>query len=125
MRKTFKIAGGLFLATVYLVAVFLFYGHCISADTFVYSDETKSDISYFSDLSFLVSEATLPSGTAYQPVVSTISTVSSAHFKEFSTIIKINSIILTNSFVSYRLQSVNFPIRLRKANLLFPFHGFW
>ncbi len=125
MKKTFKIAGVVSLSVTYMIAVSLFYGKFASIDTFINSGETTEQASYFSFPSFLVSEANLPSEISYLPVVSFVSSGSSFHFKEFSVILKINEIILTNSFVSYSFQAINFPVRLRKANLLFPFHSFW
>jgi hypothetical protein len=125
VRKTLKIAGVVIFSATYLVAVSLFFGKFLPTNSYFYFDEPTERTSFFSFPSFFAAEANLPAEIAYHPVVTSVSPGTSFHFQEFSAILRINDIILTNSFVSYSFRFVNFPVRLRKADLLFPFHGFW
>lgn len=54
-----------------------------------------------------------------------VKTVSSFSFKIIPGVFKTVEQAFTKLFSRYVFQSVNFPIRLKKANLIFPFHNFW
>ena len=45
--------------------------------------------------------------------------------KTFSACLKHSEKTISSEFVQYIFQAKNFPVRLRKADLLFPFHYFW
>lgn len=125
MKKAFKISGTVFLAVFYSIAVLLFteivtppvspVSETHSAGNRILFEVSpsvylgvplaqKSSINHFNGATY--------SGPDFQ-------------YNEFSAYLKNAEKSISSEFVQYVFQAKNFPVQLRKADLLFPFHYFW
>ena len=125
VRKTCKISGISIVSILICLGLYVTYGFYATNELhgINYDDSEKSSW-YYSDqtnpFSFTIPEET-PVFTS-----SNCSNSNSITGHKFTPgILKTFERILSESFVNYSFQSLNFPVRLRKANLLFPFHNFW
>ena len=125
MKKVFKISGAVFTAVLYSIAIFLFaqytplpgthdnkslstenriHFEAVPAEFFGVPITQKTGINLFSGVKY--------SGSDFQ-------------HKAFSACLKSAEKTYSTAFFQYVFQSKNFPVKLRKADLLFPFHYFW
>ena len=125
MKKVFKISGALFTAVLYSVAVFL-AAENISPSVSPVSEMQSSGIRILFEVS--------PSGILGIPLTqeSSVNLFNGAKYsgsdfqhKTFSACLKHSEKTISAEFVQYIFRAKNFPVKLRKTDLLFPFHYFW
>lgn len=125
MKNVSKIAEVVFTAVLYSIAVLLFTVHAKPQFSFA-SEKQPAGNQIFFEVS--------PSGIlgiplTQEPGVNLYSgashTGSDFHHKNFSACLEYTEKAFSSKFVQYAFQAQNFPVRLRKADLLFPFHNFW
>jgi hypothetical protein len=120
-----KISGAVFAAVFYIIAVLLFADNITPPVSSVSETQsTGNRILFENSLSPILgipltqkSGISLFNGATYSG--------SDFQFKEFSAYLKSAEKSISSEFVQYVFQAKNFLIRLRKADLLFPFHYFW
>jgi hypothetical protein len=125
VKKAFKISGAVFAAVFYSIAVFLFAEIVTPPVSPVSETQSTGD-----SISFEVSPSDyLGVPLTQKPGINLFNgaTYSGSDFqyKDFSAYLKNAERSISSDFVQYVFQSKNFSIRLRKADLLFPFHYFW
>jgi hypothetical protein len=125
VKKVFKISGAVFTAVIYSIAVFLAAENIAPLVTPV--SETQS-----SGIRILFEESS--SGILGIPLTqeSSVNLFNGAKYsgsdfqhKTFTACLKHSEKTISSEFVQYVFQAKNFPVKLRKADLLFPFHYFW
>ena len=125
MKKAFKISGTVFAAVFYSIAVLLFAEIVTPPVSPVSETQSTGNRILFevSPSDFLGVPLTQKSGIN----LFNRATYSGSDFQynEFSAYLKNAERSISSEFVQYVFQAKNFPVRLRKADLLFPFHYFW
>lgn len=123
MKGKFKIAGTFFLTVVYSLAVNLVvYSSVHKEYGATYHPEQEQFHASFSDsLIFHTGPATDSGGSHFN--------IPGPDFRNkpalLSPLIYSARKLLDATFAQYAILSVNFPVRQRKADLIFPFHYFW
>lgn len=121
----FKISGAVFTAVLYSIAVFLFYENIpLPASSVSESLSTENSISFESTPSGFLGDP-LTQETVIHYFTGIKYAGSEFQFTDFSACLKYSEKTISSEFVQYVFQAKNFPVRLRKADLLFPFHYFW
>ncbi len=109
----------------YVTAVFLFSQNSLNTSFSDYENTPDENQAYFQS----VSTGLLAIPPAQEPFAFNFTTAkyqnSDYHFKEFSACIRNIEQAGSSEFFKYIFSSVNFPVKLRKADLLYPFHYFW
>jgi hypothetical protein len=125
VKKVFKISGTVFTAVLYSIAVFLFTQYAplpgtpgnktLSTKNSIHLEAVPAD--FFGVPLTQESGINLFSGVKYSG--------SDFQYKAFSACLKSAERTISSAFIQYVFQAKNFPVKLRKADLLFPFHYFW
>jgi hypothetical protein len=125
VKKTIKISGAIITALLYSIAVILFAENVSLQVSAVSEPQTACTRLLFE---------TCPSGILGVPITQESinhifagSKYSESDFqsKKFSACLKYCEKTFSSAFVQYVIQTKNFPVKLRKADFLFPFHYFW
>jgi len=125
VKKLIKTAGAVLTAMLYSVAVYVAVAFMSPPVSPVFESQPSENRIFFE---------VSPSGILGIPLnqETTVNLFSGAkysdsdfQYKPHTASLKYAEKILTSEFVQYVFQSKNFPVRLRKADFLFPFHYFW
>jgi hypothetical protein len=125
VKKVFKISGTVFTAVLYSIAVFLITENALLPCSRFAEPYSTGNRSYFETDSDRMLGVPLTQKTSFHHSTGVKFAGSEFQFKEFSDCIKYAELIVSSEFVQYVFQTKSFPVKLRKADLLFPFHYFW
>lgn len=125
MKKVYKISGSLLAAVLYSLMALLLTQRTPLPDSSVSNTQsTESQVQF----------VTVPADfigvpLTREPVINLFSGIkySGSDFQQkiFSAYLKHFENSISSEFVQFTFQAYNFPVKLRKADLLFPFHYFW
>ncbi|MGD9928545.1 MAG: hypothetical protein AB7U05_00885 [Mangrovibacterium sp.] len=115
----------LLAAALYSLAVFFVPDHSPRQGSPLSETQTIETRSYFEvGPAGLLGEPLNPE-TCFNLLSATRHSKSEFQHNSFSAILKQTGKLLAVRFVNYTSQEINFPVRLHKADFLFPFHYFW
>lgn len=113
------------MAVLFSIAVFLFsenaplsvsrYTSAISAENRIYFEATSAG---------LLGEP-ITQGNCLIDFTGAKYSNSEFQYKNYSACLKYTEKTISSEFIQYVFQAKNFSLRLRKSDLLFPFHYFW
>jgi hypothetical protein len=125
VKKAFKISGSIFTAVLYSMVILLL------AQNIPLPDSSDSEIQPIENQ---VKLTAVPADIFSDPLIQepafyllNVAKYSASDFqhKTFLACLKLAEKSISNDFVQYIFLAKNFPVKLRKADLLFPFHYFW
>jgi len=125
VKKAFKISGSIFTAVLYGMVILLLAQYMPLPDSSVSKIQpaenqvklTAVPADLFSDPLIQKPAFNLLSGAKYSET--------DFQNKTFSACLKLTEKSLSTDFVQYIFLAKNFPVKLRKSDMLFPFHYFW
>jgi len=125
VKKRVKISGIIAVSVLYCTVLYFIFGF-LNNQTQYFPDppDTNNETSYFGVPDSQNGYA-LPLKISFSTHIFSFETSTSFSNKLSTGVIKSVEQTFTRSINRYILQSVNFPVRLRKEDILFPFHYFW
>lgn len=125
MKKALKISGAVFTVMFYSIALF-----CVIQNTPLPDSSNAKKIPAENQIHLKAVSFEFPGVPLTQePEINLFSgaqySESDFQIKTFSACLKYCEKTISSEFVQYIFQAYNFPVKLRKADLLFPFHYFW
>jgi glycopeptide antibiotics resistance protein len=125
VKKAFKIAGALLTAILYSIAVYVVVAFMSPPVSPVFESQPSENRILFEVSPFGIPGIPLNQETTVNLFSGAKYSGSDFECKPFTACLKYTEKTIATEFVQYIFQYRNFPIRLRKADFLFPFHYFW
>jgi hypothetical protein len=122
MSKRVKTVGGLFLIVVYCLAISAVNHVPVSPDALSQIGNQKE---YFSNVKAALHDHASPSESTVKAQATSTAPGFNPFFTGLWLSVRASELLFESECSQYKILSRNFLVRIRKADLIFPFHYFW
>lgn len=125
MKQGIKILVILLAGALYSLTAFVVADHSLRQVSLVAEAQTVQTRSFFEAGQAGLRGEPLNPETCFNLFSASRYSQTQFQYNNFSAVVKQTGKLIAARFVGYVFQEINFPVRLRKADFLFPFHYFW